>query len=70
MDKKELPIWIKAVGFTGMMVDAFLVWVLLIHLLDRYCEVFLKVFLYTLCGLLMLAGLIYGAWLIIWRIRK
>ena len=52
------------------MLDAFLTWVLFIYLLCKHCEVFLKVFLYTLCGLLMLAGLIYGAWLIIRRIRK
>lgn len=65
MDKKELPTWVKFVGFMGLMVDAFLAWMLFIYLLDKYCEAFLKVFLYILCGLLMLAGLIYGVWLII-----
>lgn len=70
MNKKELPTWVKFVGFAGLMVDACLAWILFIHLLNKHCEAFLKVSLCALCGLLMLAGLIYGVWLIIRRIRK
>lgn len=65
MDKKELPIWIKAIGSIGLIIDAFAVWVLILYLLNEYCEHFLKVLLCILCGLFMLAGFIYLVWLIV-----
>lgn len=65
MDKRKLPTWIEAVGMIGLIIDATLVLAVLGYLLDKYCEAFLKVFLYILCGLLVLAGLIYGVWLIV-----
>lgn len=65
MDKRKLPTWIEAVGLIGLIIDATLVLAVLGYLLDKHCEVFLKILLYTLCGLLVLAGLIYGVWLIV-----
>ena len=50
MDKKELPIWIKAIGSIGLIIDAFAVWVLILYLLNEYCEHFLKALLCILCG--------------------
>lgn len=70
MDKRKLPTWIEAVGLIGLIIDAFAVWILAVHLLAEYCDVFLKILLCTLSGVFMLAGLAYGVWLIVRKVKR
>lgn len=70
MDKRKLPTWIEAVGCIGLVIDVVVVWILIMYLLNKYCDAFLKVLLYTLCGVFILAGLAYGVWLIVRKVKR